>query len=189
VKLSRCCRDTRAWLPISKASRLPSKVDPVAERSKSSPRRAIARIGRAGVPDRLRKRLRPAAVAWSSAPAGVCGSQGVGRAALDHASGCVCGEPHPRDPWRGWRSHHGSGVTDFAPENRRAWTSTDGWVGVRLVVSGNRPVCRPVRSIRGGNLTGSASNATATRGCPRGLWVGNGSDGWFRNLKVIPASK
>lgn len=22
-----------------------------------------------------------------------------------------------------------------------------------------------------------------------GLWVGNGSDGWFRNLKVIPASK
>jgi hypothetical protein len=22
-----------------------------------------------------------------------------------------------------------------------------------------------------------------------GLWVGNGSDGWFRNLKIIPASK
>ena len=22
-----------------------------------------------------------------------------------------------------------------------------------------------------------------------GLWVGNGSDGWFRNLKVIPAGK
>ena len=22
-----------------------------------------------------------------------------------------------------------------------------------------------------------------------GLWVGNGSDGWFKNLKVIPTSK
>jgi len=22
-----------------------------------------------------------------------------------------------------------------------------------------------------------------------GLWVGNGSDGWFRNLKVTPAGK
>ena len=21
------------------------------------------------------------------------------------------------------------------------------------------------------------------------LWVGNGSDGWFRNLKIIPAAK
>ena len=62
----------------------------------------------------------------------------------------------------------------------------DSWVNVKLVVKGNN-VAAFVNGSDKAALTVELLNNWLKGKV--GLWVGNGSDGWFRNLKVIPETK
>jgi len=62
----------------------------------------------------------------------------------------------------------------------------DSWVKLRLVVKGKN-VAAFVNGADAPALTVELLNDLLKGKV--GLWVGNGSDGWFRKLKIIPASK
>ncbi len=62
----------------------------------------------------------------------------------------------------------------------------DSWVTLKLVVE-KKIVSAFVNGSEKPALT--ADLLSDGHGNKLGLWVGNGSDGWFRNLKVIPAKK
>ena len=62
----------------------------------------------------------------------------------------------------------------------------ESWVKLKLVIKGKN-VAAFVNGSDAPALTVELLN-NRLKG-KVGLWVGNGSDGWFRNLRVIPASK
>jgi hypothetical protein len=88
----------------------------------------------------------------------------------------------PEHDWSELRKNH-PGKYEFAITPA---PDPESWVKLKLVLKGKNVAAfvngsdKPALSVEllGDRLKGKV-----------GLWVGNGSDGWFRNLKVIPASK
>jgi hypothetical protein len=88
----------------------------------------------------------------------------------------------PAHDWRNLRSNHpGRYESNITP------TPAPGdWVNLKLVIAG-RSVSAFVNGADEPALSVELLNDRLTGMV--GLWVGNGSDGWFRNLKVTPAEK
>jgi hypothetical protein len=88
----------------------------------------------------------------------------------------------PEYDWSKRRSTHPgkyeSGITP-APE-------ADSWVKLKLVVKGKKVVAF-VNGSDKPSLTVELLNDR--RNGKVGLWVGNNSEGWFRNLKIVPETK
>ena len=88
----------------------------------------------------------------------------------------------PAHDWSELRKSH-PGKYEFAITPA---PNPDSWVKLKLVVKGKN-VAAFVNDSEVPALTVEVLN-DRLKG-KLGLWVGNGSDGWFRNLKIIPASK
>lgn len=88
----------------------------------------------------------------------------------------------PGHDWSELRSDH-PGKYEFAITPA---PDPDSWVKLKLVLKGKN-VAAFVNGSDTPTLTVELLNDRLKGKV--GLWVGNGSDGWFRNLKVIPASK
>ena len=88
----------------------------------------------------------------------------------------------PDNDWKKLRDAH-PGKYEFAITPP---PDPDSWVKLKLVISG-KTVNAFVNDSEKPALTVELLNDR-----PKGkvgLWVGNGSDGWFRNLKIIPETK
>jgi len=79
------------------------------------------------------------------------------------------------------KSHPGKYEFAITPE-----PDPDSWVKVKLVVK-DKNVAAFVNGSDKPTLAVELLNERLKGKV--GLWVGNGSDGWFRNLKVIPETK
>ena len=88
----------------------------------------------------------------------------------------------PEHDWSELRKKH-PGKYEFAITPA---PDPDAWVRLKLVVKGKN-VAAFVDGSDKAALTVELLNDRLKGKV--GLWVGNGSDGWFRNLKIIPASK
>lgn len=88
----------------------------------------------------------------------------------------------PGHDWRELRNSH-PGKYEFAITPT---PDPDSWVKLKLVITGKNVAA----FVNGSNVPALKVELLNERLKGKvGLWVGNGSDGWFRNLKVIPASK
>ena len=88
----------------------------------------------------------------------------------------------PEYDWNKLRnSHPGKYEFPIAPA-----PDPDSWVKLKLVIK-EKNVAAYVNGSDTAALNVELLNDRAKG--KLGLWVGNGSDGWFKNLKVIPASK
>jgi len=88
----------------------------------------------------------------------------------------------PQHDWSELRNNH-PGKYEAAIEPA---PDPESWVKLKLVVEGTRVSA----FVNGADKPALAVEVLAHRLKGRvGFWVGNGSDGWFRNLKVTPATK
>ena len=88
----------------------------------------------------------------------------------------------PDNDWNVLRTHHpGKYEAAITPA-----PAPESWVKLKLLVEASR-VSAFVNGSEKPALTVEPLNDRAQG--KLGLWVGNGSDGWFRNLKVTPAAK
>ena len=88
----------------------------------------------------------------------------------------------PGHDWRELRKSH-PGKYEFAITPA---PNPDSWVKLKLVVKGKNVTA----FVNGSDKPALAVELLSDRLKGKvGLWVGNGSDGWFRNLKVVPETK
>src|SRR5438034_11004663 len=88
----------------------------------------------------------------------------------------------PEHDWSELRKNH-PGKYEFAITPA---PNPDSWVKLKLVVKGKNVTA----FVNDSDVPALKVELLKDRHKGKvGLWVGNGSDGWFRNLKIIPASK